>query len=86
MFKVIGYVKYEFKFSLVLRFLTGRWTVGGWSVNLFGARLVGARCLVGRLIGGLCHVVGWSVVLRKPDIDVSFIIGRVMRAEQIITW
>ena len=38
-FKVIGYVKYEFKFFLVLKFHTGRWSVG--------------RCSVGRLVGGL---------------------------------
>ena len=38
-FKIIGYVKYEFKFFLVLKFHTGRWSVG--------------RCSVGRLVGGL---------------------------------
>ena len=46
-FKVIAYVKYEFKFLLVLRFLTGPlvgglwlvgWSVGRWSV--VGGRLV----------------------------------------------
>ena len=33
LFKVIGYVKHEFKFFLVLKFITGRWLVGllvGW--------------------------------------------------------
>ena len=49
-FKVIVYVKYEFKFFLVFKFLTGRWSVGRWSVHLIGGRLV-----------------GWSVVLRKPN-------------------
>ena len=49
-FKIIGYVKYEFKFFLVLKFLTGRWSVGwcvwsvvGWSVgrwSVAGGRLV----------------------------------------------
>ena len=38
-FKVIGNAKYEFKFFLVLKFLTGRWSVDQWSV--------------GRLVGGL---------------------------------
>ena len=45
-FKAIGYVKYEFKFFLALKFLTGRWSVhfvGGW------------------LISGQWSVVGWSV-------------------------
>ena len=37
-FNAIGYVKYEFRFFLVLKFLTGR-----WSVRLFGGRLVGGR-------------------------------------------
>ena len=37
--KVIDYVKYEFKFFLVLKFLTGWWSVGRWSF--------------GRLVGGL---------------------------------
>ena len=45
-FNAIGYVKYEFRFFLVLKFLTGR-----WSVRLFG----------GRLVGGRWSVVGWSV-------------------------
>ena len=53
-FKVIGYVKYEFKFFLVLKFHTGRWSVGrcsldrwsvlGWSVgrwSVVGGQLVG---------------------------------------------
>ena len=44
-FKVIDYVKYEFKFFLFLKF-TGR-----WSLHLFGGRLVGDRY----------SVVGWSV-------------------------
>ena len=38
-FKIIGYVKYEFRFFLVLKFLIGRGSVGRWSV--------------GRLVGGL---------------------------------
>ena len=45
-FKAIGYVKYELKFFLALKFLTGRWPVhfvGDW------------------LIGGQWSVVGWSV-------------------------
>ena len=44
-FKVIGYFKCEFKFFLVLKFLTSRWSVGRciWSV-------VGWS--VGRLVGG----------------------------------
>ena len=46
-FKVISYVKYEFKFSLVLKFLTGWWSV-------VGGRLVGGWCI--------WSVVGWSVV------------------------
>ena len=37
-FKVAVYVKYEFKYFLVLKFLTGR--------------LVGGRWLIGRLVGG----------------------------------
>ena len=45
-FNAIGYVKYEFRFFLVLKFLTGR-----WSVRLSG----------GRLVGGRWSVVGWSV-------------------------
>ena len=40
-FKVISYVKYEFNFFLVLKFLTGRWSVGQWSVHVVGGRLVG---------------------------------------------
>ena len=52
-FKVIGYVKYEFKFFLVLKFLTGRWSVGRWSVHLFDGRMIGGRWSVGRLVGGL---------------------------------
>ena len=38
-YKVIVYVKYEFKFFLVLKFLTGRWSVSWWSVHLVGGRL-----------------------------------------------
>ena len=40
-FKIIGYVNYESKFFLVLKFLTGRWSVGRRSVHLVGGRLVG---------------------------------------------
>ena len=40
-FKVTGYVNYEFNFFLVLKFLSGRWSVGQWSVHGVGARLVG---------------------------------------------
>ena len=36
-FSIIGYVKYEFKFFLVLKFLASRWSVGRWSVHLVGA-------------------------------------------------
>ena len=54
-FKVIGYVKYEFKFFLVLKFLTGRLSVGRWLVVGWS---FGRWPVVG---------VGWSVVLRKPD-------------------
>ena len=56
-FKVIDYVKHEFKFFLVLKFFTGRWSVGRWSVHLVGCRLI-----CGRLVGGR-----WLVVLRKPQ-------------------
>ena len=47
-FKVTGYVKYKFKFFLVLKFLTGRWSVGRciWSV-------VGNWWSVNTLAGGL---------------------------------
>ena len=48
LFKIIGYVKYVFKFFLVLVFLIGRWPVGRWSVLL-----VDGRWSVGRLVGGL---------------------------------
>ena len=49
LFKVIGYVRYEFKFYLILKFLTGRWSFGRWSVvvwsggrwSVVGGRLVG---------------------------------------------
>ena len=58
-FKVLSYVKYEFKFFLVLKFLTGWWSVGWWSVHLVvdrlaGSQLVGRRWSVvgGRLVGG----------------------------------
>ena len=37
-FKVIGYAKYEFKFFLVPKCLTGR-----WSVHLVGGRLIDGR-------------------------------------------
>ena len=52
LFKVIGYVKYEFQFFLVLKFLTGRWSVGRWSVA--GGQLVGWKmiCVGSRLVGG----------------------------------
>ena len=39
LFKVISYVKYEFKFFLVLKFHTDWWLVGRCSV--VGGRLVG---------------------------------------------
>ena len=51
-FKIIGYIKYEFKSFLVLKFLTGRWLVGRWSVHLVGGRLVGGRRSLGCLVGG----------------------------------
>ena len=38
-------MKYEFKFFLILKFLTGRWTVVWWSV-------VGSQWSVGWLVGG----------------------------------
>ena len=41
LFKVITYVKYEFKYFLVLKFLTGRWWVVRWSAHLIGGRLIG---------------------------------------------
>ena len=49
LFKVIGYVKYEFQFFVVLKLLTGRWSVGRWPVvswsvgkwSVVGGRLVG---------------------------------------------
>ena len=48
-FKVIDYVKYEFKFFLVLKFLTGRWSFVRWSVVGW---LVGRWSVVaGRLVG-----------------------------------
>ena len=50
-FKVIDYVKYEFKLILVLKFLTGWWSVDRWSVHLAGRRLIRDWWLV----------VGWSV-------------------------
>ena len=53
-FKVIDYVKYEFKFFLVLKFFIVRWSVGRCSVHLVGGRLVGGRWSVGRLVGALC--------------------------------
>ena len=40
-FKVIVYVKYEFKFFLLPKFLTGWWSVDWRSVHLVGDRLVG---------------------------------------------
>ena len=52
LFKVIV-IKYEFKFFLVLKFLTDRWSVGQWSVYLIGWSVVGSRWSVGRLVGGL---------------------------------
>ena len=45
-FKVIDYAKYKFKFSLVLKHLTGRWLVGRWSVHLVSSLLVGGRLVV----------------------------------------
>ena len=50
-FKIIVYIKYKFKFFLVLKFLAGRWSVGRWSVHLVG----------GRLVSGQWSVVCWSV-------------------------
>ena len=41
-FNAIGYAKYEFRFFLVLKFLTGRWSV----------RLFGGRWSDGRVVGG----------------------------------
>ena len=49
-FKVIVYVKYEFKFFLVPKFLTGWWSVD-WCIWL----------VIGWLVGRWL-VVGWSVV------------------------
>ena len=40
-FYVLVYVKYKFKFFLVLKLLTGWWSVCRWSVHLVGGRLVG---------------------------------------------
>ena len=40
-FKVIVYVKYEFKIFLVLKFHTGRWSVGWLVVGRCGRWLVG---------------------------------------------
>ena len=40
-FKVIVYVKYEFRFLLVLKFLTGQWSVHFVGVRLVSGRLVG---------------------------------------------
>ena len=53
-FKIIGYVKYEFKFFLVLKFLTDMGLVG-WSVfDAFGQ----CRLVIGR----------WSVVLGRISV------------------
>ena len=57
-FKLIVYVKYEFKFFLVLKFLTGQCSVGRWSVHLVGGRLIGGRWSV---VGCRWSVVAWSV-------------------------
>ena len=51
--KVVGYVKYEFKFFLIFKFLTGWCSVGRWSLHLVGGQLVGGRLVGGRLVGGL---------------------------------
>ena len=50
------YLKLVMKF-LVLIFLIGRSSVSRWSLHLVG----------GQLVGGRWQVVGWSVVLRKPQ-------------------
>ena len=76
-FKVIGYVKYEFNFFLVLKFLTSRWSFGWWSVHLVGGWLVGDRWSVvgwsvgrwsvvgGRLVGGFKETLFKSMKTRK---------------------
>ena len=40
-FKDMVYVKYEFKFFLAFKFLTGWWLVGRWLVHMVGGQLVG---------------------------------------------
>ena len=57
LFKVISYVKYEFKFFLVLKFHTDWWLVGRQLVHVVGGWLVG-RCSVvgGRLVGGFKEI------------------------------
>ena len=56
-FKLIVYVKYEFKFFLVLKFLTGGCSVGRWSVHLVSGRLIGGQW---SMVG--CSVGRWPVV------------------------
>ena len=41
LFKVIGYVKYELKCFLVLKFFY--WSVGRWSVHLVRSWLIGGQ-------------------------------------------
>ena len=57
--EVIVYVKYEFKFFLVLKFLIGRWSVDRWLVHLVGGRWS---------VGGWSVVGGWLVVSFNMDV------------------
>ena len=52
-FKLIGYIKHEFKFFLVFKFPTGRWSVGRWLVHLVDCRLVDGKWSVGPLVNDL---------------------------------
>ena len=56
-FKVVVHVKYEFKFSLVLIFLT----VSGWLVSFRCIWLVVSWSVVGWSVGKWSMVCGWSV-------------------------
>ena len=69
-FKVIGYVKYEFRFSLILKFLTGWWSVvwcsvGRWSVISWSVGrwfVLRGRLFGDLLVGGRWSVGRWYVV------------------------
>ena len=77
-FKVIGHVKDEFRFFMLLKFLTGRWLV-----HLVGGRLVGGRWSVGRwlmvggrLVGGFKEITSITrLVSEDPQVLLSLING-----------